>query len=395
MKIRFWFVLALLALAALPLIAQEDSMDEMPASRLSYQLCDWGLVVIEEALQPSPIFLTIASPADYSAVAGTTFTVSGTGAGLFEGNVIVEVSVQGGDVVFEGTTVLQAEEPGAVGDWSIEVDLGALEGPTPIFVRVYSTSPEDGSTVAFDSLRLNANAEFGLRYVDITTPHFAAGVSTSPLLVEGMAGGAFENNIVIDVRDFETGEVLAETFATIDTDELGGSGSFSAEVSLDVASGTALEVYAYQPAIADDDEVTVSAVQFIYASPLAQSYERYLMVQRADPLVGAEDVCAVAEAEFDNESINLLAINDVQILSTMSMLPTVNVSIEAAGSSNCPAPLRARTVREGDAFNIEVYYDVTEPVACTADLAPINLRVPLGTLESPDFTVSVNGEVVE
>lgn len=394
MKFRIWMAMIVFVLAGIPVMAQDDDMDDMPESRMLYLICDWGLLTVEESTVPGPIFIDIDSPADYSAVE-STFTVSGTGAGLFEGNVIVEASVQGEAPFFEGTTVLQAEELGAVGDWSIDIDASELEPATPVFVAVYSTSPEDGSTVAFDTLRLNANAEFGLRYVDITTPEFSAGVSTSPLLIEGMAGGAFENNIVIEVLDFESGDVLAETFATIETDEIGGSGAFSAEVMVDADPGTELEIYAYQPAIADDDEIEASDVQFIIASPLSIIYERYLLIDRDDPIYGAEDVCAVAEAEFENETINPLVINDVQILSTMSMLPAVNLSIEAAGSSNCPAPLRARTVRDGDTFNIEVYYDVTEPVPCTADLGPIPVRLSLGTLPDPDYTIIINGEPVE
>ncbi|MCA9907108.1 MAG: hypothetical protein KC519_00560, partial [Anaerolineae bacterium] len=58
----------------------------------------------------------------------------------------------------------------------------------------------------------------------------------------------------------------------------------------------------------------------------------------------------------------------------------------------CPASLRTRTVRDGNAFAIETYYDMTHPVACTADLAPITRRVSLGTLPNPDFTITVNGQ---
>lgn len=393
MKRRILIPIIMLCLAVIPTLAQDES-ENAPETQRSYQICDWGLLTIEESTEQPPIFIEISSPDDYSAVE-STFTLSGTGAGLFEGNVIVEASAQGGDVLFEGTTILQAEEMGAEGEWSIEVDLGELEEPTPIFIRVYSTSPQDGSTTAFDSLRLNANSEFGLRYVEITTPYFGAGVNTSPMVIEGMAGSAFENNIVIEVRDFDTGEVLAETFATIGTEELVGSGPFAAEVSFEAEIGTGIEVFAYHPPVADDDEIEVSDIEFAVVSPLAQTYERFLTVQRDDPILGADDVCAVAEAEFANENVNLLVINDVTVLSTRSMMPLVNVSIEAAGSSNCPAPPRTRITRDDDAFDIETYYDTTEPVACTADLAPIPVRVSLGTLPNPDYTITVNGEAVE
>ncbi|MCA9909870.1 MAG: hypothetical protein KC519_14535 [Anaerolineae bacterium] len=392
MKLRIAVIISIMLLIGLlPALAQESEpgMDEF---RVSYLICDWGLLTVEEPMAASPIFISIDSPADYSAVQGTTFTVSGTGAGLFEGNVIVEVAAFGGDVLFEGTTVLQAPEIGAVGNWSIDVDLGALTEATQIFIRAYSTSPADGSTIAYDSLRLNANSQFGLRYVELTRPYFGQGVSTTPLLVEGMAGGAFENTIVIDVLDFATGNVLAEVPATVQTSDFAGSGPFSAELTIDAAPGTAINIYAYQPSVADGEEVNISDVEFAVVSPLAQTYDRILNIERDDPIYGAQDVCAIAEAEFNNEAINPLVINNVQALSTRSMMPLVNVSIEAAGSSVCPAPLRTRTVRDGNAFAIETYYDMTRPVACTADLAPITRRVSLGTLPNPDFTITVNGQ---
>ncbi|MCK6581362.1 MAG: Gmad2 immunoglobulin-like domain-containing protein [Anaerolineae bacterium] len=391
---RTLLALLLVFLAAFSAAAQSDEQPEDPRT-LSYQVCDWGLIVIEHATEQPAIFIDIDSPADYSAV-GSAFTVSGTGAGLFEGNVIVEVSAYGGDVLFTEPTVLRAEAVDAVGTWSLDIDLGDVAEATQIFIRAYSESPEDGSTIAFDSLRLNANAEFGLRYVEITNPIFGAGVPSFLMKIGGMAGGAFENNLVIEVRDFATREVLAETFATIQTEDLGGSGAFSAEVDFDAEPGTEIEVVAYHPQVGEGDEIDdVSAVAFAIIDPLAQTYDRILNVRRDDLIMAQVNPCAAAEAEFDNSSIDLLVVNDVFVFETMSMMPLVNLSIQAAGSSVCPAPLRARITNIDNAFDIELYRDASQPVACTMDLAPITQRLSLGTLPNPDYTITVNGQAVE
>jgi hypothetical protein len=390
---RTLFAFLLVFLAAFTAAAQSDEQPEDPRT-LSYQVCDWGLIVIEHATEQPSVFIDIDSPADYSAV-DSAFTISGTGAGLFEGNVIVEVSAFGGDVLFTGTTVLQAEELGAVGTWSLDVDLGELAEAAQIFIRVYSESPEDGSTVAFDSLRLNANAEFGLPFVGITTPMYGAGVTNFMMQIEGMAGAIFENNIVIEVRDFATGDVLAETFATVQTDELAGIGAFSAEVDFEAEPGTAIEIHAYQPAVADGETVNVSDVAFAIVNPLMQTYPRILNIQSADPILGAEDSCAAAEAEFENAAITPLVVNDVTVFAYIAPMPLVNLSIQAAGSSVCPAPLRARITNTDNIIAIELYRDTSQPVACTMDLAPIMQRLTLGTLPNPDFTITVNGEPVE
>jgi hypothetical protein len=391
MKLRMSILISLVLTLAAPAFAQDASTAE---PQLSYFVCDWGLLTIEQPTEPPAIYIEIDSPANFSAVEGTSFTVSGTGAGLFEGNIVVEATANG-EVVFSQPTTLQSEEVGGMGAWSIDIDLGELEGATPVFISAYSESPEDGTTIAADNIDLNVNSEFGLPFVDITTPTYRAGVSTIPLLIEGNAGGAFENNIVIEVRDSATDAILAETFATVSTDDIGGSGPFSAEVTVDAEPGTAIVIRAYQPPVEDGAEITVVDSEVAVVSPLAQTYDRFLIVRSGDPIISSEQVCTAGAAEFDNTNINPLVINSVQVLSTRSMLPLVNVSIEAAGSSNCPSPLRTRTVRDGDTLNIEIYYDTTQPAACTADLSPITQRVSLGTLPNPDYTITVNGEPVE
>ncbi|MEZ4669707.1 MAG: Gmad2 immunoglobulin-like domain-containing protein [Anaerolineae bacterium] len=384
-------LLTLLLLALTAVVSAQSGA--APEPRLSYIVCDWGLITIEESTGQPSSYIHITFPTDYSAVEGSTFTLSGTGAGLFEGNVIVEVVAEGDVPLFNGTTVLQTQEPGSAGDWSIDVDLGTLEQATRVVARVYSTSPEDGSTVAYDSLRLNANSSFGLPYVKLTNPTVGAGVSTNLLLVEGMAGAAFENNIVVEVKDAQTGETLASTPATIQTDELGGSGPFSVEVSFDAEPGTGITITASQPSVAVTDTGDMADYGYAIVNPLGRTYERLLMVRSDDPILGAKDVCAITRSEFENAHIQPLIINNVTVLATRSMMPLVQVSIDAAGSSNCPSPLRTRTVRTDDTYAIETYLDITQPAACTTDLSPIPLQVSLGTLPNPDFKVTVNGEV--
>ncbi len=390
---RICLAICLTLLIVTSAFAQETG--ETPAPEYSYIVCDWGLLTIENPTEQPAIFLTIDSPAAFSAVPGTSFTVSGTGAGMFEGNVVVE-AIANGAVIFSAPTTLQAPDVGAPGTWSIEVDLGALEGPTLVFVRAFSPSPEDGSDLAAANIDINVNSEFSLPFVDITTPGvFAAGVNASPLLVEGMAGSVFENNLVIEVLDSASGDALSETFATVQSDAVGGRGTFSAEVTVDAIPGTAVTIRAYQPPIADGEEITVSDTEFAVINPLGQTYDRFLYIRASDPLNNPENPCSATGTEFDNTSINPLAINDVQVISTRSIMPLVNVSIDAAGSSNCPAPLRTRITRDGDAFAIETYYDASQPVACTADLAPLPQSVSLGMLPNPDYTITVNGQPVE
>lgn len=388
-------LIGLVLILALPVFAQGTQDESTAEPRLSYTVCNWGLLTIEHPSTRPVIFVTIDSPVEYSAIPGAAFTVSGTGAGLFEGNVVVEVSSEG-ELLFSEPTVLRAEEMGAVGEWSMDVDLGELEESTRLFIRAYSPLG-DGLRTVWDAIEVNANSDFGLPFVELTHPFASESISVSPLRIEGVAGGAFENNIVIEVRDFATRTLLTETFATIATDELGGSGAFAAEVDLDLPSGTPITVVAYHPAIADDEEVTVINTQVGVVNPLARTYDRFLTIGPNDPLYLADYAlfCGAASSEFENEEIAPLEITDVQVVATRSTTPLVTVSIEAVKSSNCPLPLRTRIVREGNTFDITLYYDVTTPAPCTADLVPFIQRVSLGTLETTDYTIMVNGRTAE
>ena len=390
---RMFMALTLVVVFVSAVTAQfdEDPEDSRP---LSYFVCDWGLLTVVHQPPNESLFVKITSPEAYSAVSETAFTVSGEGAGLFEGNVIVEVRADGGDILFTGTTVLQVQEVGQPGTWSIDVDLGVLDAAKRVVVVAYSTSPEDGSTTAIDDIIVNVNSEFVPQFIEITRPSYGAEVSTYPLVIEGMAGAAFENNIVIEVKDVKTGDVLGETSATVQTDAIGGKGLFSAEVTFDAEPGTGIAIHAHQPEVAADEAVKASADAYAVAIPLARTYDRFLTIYDDDPLATSPDLCGLTAAEFDNQTITPLVINDVTYFELTSPTPVVNLKINAAGSSNCPAPIRTRTIHDGSDYMTEIYRDASQPVACTSDLAPITERISLGTLSSPDYTITVNGEPV-
>ncbi|GAB1422141.1 hypothetical protein MASR2M15_23540 [Anaerolineales bacterium] len=361
---------------------------------MTYLFCDWGLLMIDESTNSPTPFLKIESPAYYSAVEGNQLMLSGTGGGLFENNIVVEVSSFEGNVLFEGTTMLNTESVGGEGTWSIDIDLGAIEPNTETYASVYSTSPADGGVSAYETVQVNMNSSYGLPYVTITQPLSGATVMSAPLVVEGMAGGAFENNIVIEIRDYETGNPIAETYATIETDEMGGSGAFRVELDIEAELGSNLEIFAYQPDMQDGDDIRAWDMSVVSVDTLAQSYDRILVIKADDPLLWTDDLCGATGAEFDHEDHAPLLINDVMVQESKSMTPLVNLSIDAAGSSLCADPIRIRVERTENQYEVEVYRDLSDSSACTDDLAPIPLIVSLGTQPNPDFTIRVNGEVV-
>lgn len=91
---------------------------------------------------------------------GQVIAISGTGQGLFEGNVVVQVLDATGAVLFEQPTTLTGERVGLgdPGDWAIEWTVAAVPGPFAQIVA-WSPSPVDGSRMASDSVVILFSAE--------------------------------------------------------------------------------------------------------------------------------------------------------------------------------------------------------------------------------------------
>ena len=158
--------------------------------------------------------------------------------------------------------------------------------------------------------------------------------------------------------------------------------------------GTGINIHAYQPAVAEDEQVKTSADAYAMVNPLARTYDQFLTIYDDDPLTTSPDPCGLSAIEFDNQNITPLVVNNTTVFELTAPTPLVNLKIDAAGSSNCPAPVRTRITHEGSDYAVEIYRDASQPVACTADLAPITEPVSLGTLPSPDYTITVNGQAV-
>jgi LysM repeat protein len=98
-------------------------------------------------------FIEISSPISGTAILEESFTVSGRGGGLFEGNVVVQAEDIEGNILLTQPTILQGEHVGigGAGDWETTLSLTTFPGILGRIVA-FSTSPADGSTIAFDSV---------------------------------------------------------------------------------------------------------------------------------------------------------------------------------------------------------------------------------------------------
>jgi hypothetical protein len=89
--------------------------------------------------------------------------VSGTGAGLPEGNVVVVAADRNGNVLAEQPTTLQGRDvgTGGAGIWSVELAVPA-SGQTPGYIAAFSASPKQRDFVASDHVEVTFSGEYTL-----------------------------------------------------------------------------------------------------------------------------------------------------------------------------------------------------------------------------------------
>jgi hypothetical protein len=103
---------------------------------------------------PGPIYIEITDPAEGSTIADpSAFTVSGTGAGLPENNVVVQATSSDGTVLAEATTTVNTSELGGAGDWSVQLSVSVPAGTTGRIIA-FSPDPNTGGYVATDQINV-------------------------------------------------------------------------------------------------------------------------------------------------------------------------------------------------------------------------------------------------
>ena len=179
-----------------------------------------GSIIAEDSVEVSlgqtpavESYIKIDSPAQ-----GTTLDVSkpvqvsGTGAGLPEGNVVVMAVDQDEDVLAEQPTTLQGPDVGTGGEgtWSVELAVPA-SGQVPGYIVAFSASPRQRDLVASDQVEVTFSGEYTLEgttwLLDNTivgsevTAEFTAGTGSEESVVAGTAGcNTYQGTYVVTTR---------------------------------------------------------------------------------------------------------------------------------------------------------------------------------------------------
>jgi|GEM_PF-4198780 len=154
--IRFLIILCF----ALPALAQAQAPTQTDTEpRIQYRICDWGIIVIHSGFNlPSPApraiippngdtFITITEPNSGASVGESGFTVKGKAKGLFENNLVVQVTNTSGETLFQQPVTYTSADVGGEGEWTLDVPLEGTIGEA-VTLRAYAESAIDGSVVA-------------------------------------------------------------------------------------------------------------------------------------------------------------------------------------------------------------------------------------------------------
>jgi hypothetical protein len=188
-------------------------------------------------------YIQISEPAQGALVDITKpIVVGGSGAGLPEGNVVVECLDSQGNLLDRQPATLKGQDVGAGGEgtWSTELRI-EVEPGTAGTIRAYATSPKDGSTIAEDAVEVSLGQTPSVEpYLKIDQPAQGSTLDVSQLVeVSGTGAGLPEANVVIVALDQDE-NVLAEAPATLQGPDVGtgGEGTWSVELAIPATGQT-------------------------------------------------------------------------------------------------------------------------------------------------------------
>jgi putative lipoprotein len=258
-------------------------------------------MVASAAPAPSKTYVKIDDPV-YGATVDISQPVraSGTGAGLPEGNVVVQVLDRDGNVLVEQPTTLQGENvgTGGKGTWSVELIVKTEPGMAGR-IYAFSRSPKDNSIIAQDSVEVSLGQTAAKpTFLEIDTPVEGAILDTAnPIQASGKGGGLFEGNVVVRALDANE-QILAEEATILQGPDVGtgGAGTWSVQLAVDVPPGMAGKIVAFSPSPVDGSYVTSAVVNVTYGEASALEGTSWIL---GDTVPGTE-----VKALFENGRVS-------------------------------------------------------------------------------------------
>lgn len=203
-------------------------------------------------VEPTPddgnpaVFLAIISPGNGSAWESTDFVeVTGSARGMPTDDVVVFFIDEGRNIYGHACAQLGAPNTNNIKTYSTRMT-APVNVDTPGKI-IAGNIADDGGIAGSAGVFSTALKDNNDKHVTIEEPgNRCIVVNPSSFTVEGSAQGAFENNVVVQAQD-ANGNVLAEQVTTYSSSSVGGPGSWSVQLSVNVAAGTEGRLVAFSP----------------------------------------------------------------------------------------------------------------------------------------------------
>ncbi len=222
--------------------------------------------------------VTIVSPVEGAILdVINPIVISGTGAALFEGNVVVQALDDAGNVLVEQPTTIQSPDAGTggAGPWMVELLIPVKPG-IPGKIYAFSTSPVDGSILASDSVTVTFGEEVVIEtFIEISEPVDGAVLDISqPVTIKGTGGGLFEGNVVVQALA-DDGTVLIEQPTILQAPDAGtgGAGPWELQLTIMAELGSNGTIRAFSPSPVDGSDMAADSLAVTYGESVEMSLQ--------------------------------------------------------------------------------------------------------------------------
>ena len=270
-------------------------------------------------VQPVEAYISISEPVQGAILDITQpIAVAGSGAGLFEGTVVVQVIDRDGNILAQQPTILQGPDVGTGGEGTWEVELTVETQPGMAGqIRAFSQSPADGSIAAEDWVDVSLGSTPAVQaYIQIDDPVSGQTLDiANPVTVRGKGAGLPEGNVVVQALDRD-GNELALQPTTLQGPDVGagGEGTWEVQITIQTEPGMAGQIRAFSPSPLDGSIIAEARVQVSFGSTPAMP----VFLEIGEPADGAV----------------LDTANPVPVSGTGGGLPEGNVVVQAIDANN-------------------------------------------------------------
>jgi heat shock protein HslJ len=258
-------VLATCITAAITVFSGGDTATPLPTTEAT------AVPTAQPTQQPTDAYIKIDEPVQGAVLDITKpVIVKGTGAGLPEGNVVVEAIDRDGNVLAQQPTTMQGKDvgTGGKGTWQVELQIQTQPGMAGRIVA-YSKSPLDNSTIAEDAVEVSFGSTPAVKsYIKIDEPSQGAVLDIDrPVTISGSGAGLPEGNLVVQAFDQDE-NLLVEEPTTLQGPDVGtgGEGTWKVRLNIPAEAGTDGLIVAISRSPADNSKITEDWIDVTFGS---------------------------------------------------------------------------------------------------------------------------------